>query len=208
MSINRFEWIALAAVMSVPLCYYGWNETAVSSGFSGQESVHGGGAASTEPSFPEGAVNCSGVMYTNPFGRSKADCAAIAPATDSIAAASGNASALRTKLAQVAPCKGSQQANNLSRDCVEQNAVAAGLVRQLEALVEQGQPEASAELAKVVEREGAARTANGEYLDEIERAEAVLMRIAASGGIEADKKIARPHSPSADGPRFATGSLK
>jgi hypothetical protein len=90
--------------------------------------------------------------------------------------------------------------NDLTADCIEQNAGAAAAVRKLEALVEQGDAGASGELARVVERERKENTSTGEYRDELERGEAVLLRIAASGGMEAERKIVRPQARPADGP--------
>lgn len=199
MSVMRWEWGAVAVVIAVPLCYFGYTETGAEQG--GYAAAAGEGSAQGSLFGQEGIANCSGVIYSSPFGKSKAGCGggAAPPA----AAEGGDARELRAKLSHVLPCKGQQQANNLTRDCAEQNAGAASLVRQLEALVEQGQVQAGAELSSVIERERKAGTASGEYLDELERAEAVLMRIAASGGIDADRKIARPAAMPPDRPRFA-----
>ncbi|MES2263266.1 MAG: hypothetical protein V4724_32495 [Pseudomonadota bacterium] len=201
MAISKIEWGALAALIAVTLFYYSGAETEASAGAHAVARADGDSVAMLQRGAEGGRANCSGTIYASPFGQGSASCATESP--PALATQSGNATELRSKLARVEPCRGTQQANDLTPDCVALNSGAASLVRQLEALVEQGEVQASGELSAVIERERKANTASGEYLDELERAEALLLRIAASGGIEAERKIVRPVAIPAEGPRFA-----
>lgn len=197
----RWGWCALAAAVVPPLCYYGLGDhTASARGLPFAPPVaHPVVRPAQAAAGPD--TGCNGSVLASPFGTAGARCGGDDPPQS--AAVRPDPAALRSRLDRVAPCRGQQTANALTPDCVEQNAGAAAAVRQLEALVEQGDAYASAELARVVERERMDDTATGEYRDELERGEAVLLRIAASGGMAAERKIVRPPAQPAAGPRFA-----
>ncbi|MFM9433431.1 hypothetical protein ACFDR9_000468 [Janthinobacterium sp. CG_23.3] len=196
MSMIKCGWAGVAAIAAVVLGYYTVGETSAPSSVAAAPAA----MAQTVNFGDGGQAGCAAVIHASPFARDKANC--IADAAPALVAENGDARELHAKVNQLPSCQGPQQINNLTPACVKLNAGAASLVRQLEALVEQGDAEARMALSDVVRRQLGTRTASGEYLDEIERAEAVLLRIAASGGVESEKRIARPGSAAA-GPRFA-----
>jgi len=193
----RWGWCALAAAVALPFSHYGLSDhTASASGLPIAPMAARPVARQAEAKAgPD--TGCSGSVLANPFGRDGARCGGdVQPQS---AGVRPDPAALRRELDRVTPCKGRQTMNDLTADCIEQNAGAAAAVRKLEALVEQGDAYASGELARVVERERKENTSTGEYRDELERGEAVLLRIAASGGMEAERKIVRPQAQPADG---------
>lgn len=142
-----------------------------------------------------GKRRCNDMMQISPFGSGTSNCsndsAPLSPSADR------DVEAVRAKLDLIWPCQAVQQPNAAASECAKTNADAANLVWQLEALAEQGDRQASIDLANLVQSRK--KTATGEYFDALDHAEARLLRIATNGGVEAEKPIPRPSPAPADG---------
>ena len=128
-------------------------------------------------------AGCAEMLLINPF--SVADlgpdgtgkCAHEPPAPTVIAAEPVSTS--RAQLDQIWPCEANTESNTFTPQCAASNAKAAALVGQLELSAAQGNRQASADLANLVQSRK--KSASGAYLDALEHAQASVMQIAANG---------------------------
>lgn len=142
-----------------------------------------------------GKQRCADMMQISPFGSGPSNCSndpvPLSPT------AGRDVTAVRAKLDLIWPCQVAQQPNATASECAKTNADAANLVWQLEALAEQGDRQASTDLANLVQSRK--KSATGEYFDALDHAEARLLRIAIDGGVEAEKPIPQPSPAPAGG---------